>query len=84
MSSGNESDHVLVKAKRPFDGDEGFKCPNSKPFKVRRRRFAELKANDLVEAHDEPAEKQAPAPENKMAEAPANKARTEPARSQKS
>ena len=43
------SDIVLVKAVRPFDGAEGFKSKGSPPFKVLRRRAAELLANGLVE-----------------------------------
>ncbi|WP_156295407.1 hypothetical protein [Methylobacterium aquaticum] len=73
---GSDSDHVLVKATRPFVGDEGFKDERSEPFKVHRRRLAELKANGLAEEHvEEPAAKSAPPPENKMAPAPANKAK---------
>lgn len=72
----SESDHVLVKAKRPFEGDEGYKDEHSEPFRVHRRRLAELKANDLAHEHiEEPVAKSAPPPANKMAPAPANKAR---------
>lgn len=72
-----ESDHVLVKATRPFEGDEGYKDERSEPFRVHRRRLAELAANGLVEEHVEvePDAKSAPPPANKMAPAPANKAR---------
>lgn len=62
---------VTVKAIRPFEGDEGFKNSESEPFTVSRQRFADLKANGLVE---EVSEKAAPAPQNKMEAAPANKA----------
>ncbi len=74
---GSDSDHVLVKAKRPFVGDEGFKDERSEPFRVHRRRLAELAANGLAEEHVEeaPVAKSAPLPANKMAPAPANKAR---------
>lgn len=77
----NESDRVMVKAKRPFDGAEGYKDETSAPFEVSRRRMAELKANGLVEEHEEkPAAKRAPEPENKMASAPANKAKSDAGR----
>jgi hypothetical protein len=62
---------VTVKAIRPFEGDEGFKNSESEPFTVSRQRFADLKANGLVE---EVSEKAAPAPQNKMEAAPTNKA----------
>jgi hypothetical protein len=62
---------VTVKAIRPFEGDEGFKNSESEPFTVSRQRFADLKANGLVE---EVSAKAAPEPENKMQPAAANKA----------
>ncbi len=68
------ADHVMVKAVRPFEGAEGHKDESSPPFRVHRRRAAELKANGLVEHHDEPEAKAAPVPQNKMAAEPANKA----------
>ncbi|WP_070998823.1 hypothetical protein [Methylobacterium sp. C1] len=68
------ADHVLVRAVRPFEGAEGHKDESSPPFRVHRRRAAELKANGLVEHHDEPEAKAAPVPQNKMAAEPANKA----------
>ncbi len=79
MSNENE---VRVQAVRSFDGDEGFKTPSSAPFAVTRQRFADLKANGLVEAAgdagqdpDEKAadEKAAPKPVNKAAPKPENK-----------
>lgn len=76
MASNNTNDQVLVKAKRPFDGIEGFKDEASEPFKVSRFRLAEMLANDLViEIAAPPEAKVAPAPENKMAISPANKSR---------
>ena len=66
---------LMAKAIRPFHGEEGFKNSDSEPFPVTRQRFADLKANGLVE---EVAEKEAPAPENKMMDAPANKAAAAP------
>ena len=66
----NEQD-VMAKAVRTFDGEEGFKNPQSKPFPVSRQRFADLKANGLVELVDvdpEPAD-----PEQKAALKPLNK-----------
>lgn len=75
MSNDNE---IQVQAVRTFEGDEGYMTPESKPFKVSRQRFAELKANGLVEevgakAAAEPETKQAPEPSNKAAAKPANK-----------
>jgi len=67
----SEENKVTVKAIRPFEGDEGFKNSESEPFAVSRQRFADLKANGLVE---EFSAKAAPAPENKMHNPPANKA----------
>lgn len=72
MSNENE---VQVQALRSFEGDEGFKSPDSKPFKVSRQRFADLKANGLVE---EVGAKQAPEHENKQAPEPKNKAAAKP------
>lgn len=82
MPDKKETDQVLVKAKRPFEGDEGFKDENSAPFSVSRRRFAELKANGLVEETKAEA-KQAPAPANKMAQTPVNKVRPEAGKGEK-
>lgn len=67
---------VLVQAVRTFHGEEGFKNPQSEPFPVSRQRFADLKANGLVE--EVTGQKAAPAPENKMMDAPANKAAATP------
>lgn len=67
---------VKVKALRPFGGDEGFKSPGDE-FEITRQRFADLKANGLVE---EVGAKAAPAPQNKMEPAPANKAVEAPKR----
>jgi hypothetical protein len=74
---------ILVKAVRTFEGDEGWKHPGSEPFAVERQRFADLKANGLVEevagsdgdAADKtaPEQKSAPTPENKMAADSKNK-----------
>jgi hypothetical protein len=75
FSLENSMNEVTVKAIRPFEGDEGFKNSDSKPFTVTRQRFADLKANGLVE---EVSEKSAPAPENKMETATANKAAAAP------
>lgn len=88
--AGNDSDQIMVKAKRPFEGAEGYKDDRSEPFGVSRLRLAELKANDLVE-EDAPAvttlaenaAKQAPEPDNKMAPAPVNKVRPESPRASK-
>ena len=68
---------VMVKAIKSFEGDEGYKNSESKPFAVTSQRFADLKANGLVE---EVKEKAAPAPQNKMESAPANKAVEAPKR----
>lgn len=65
---------VQAKVLRPFEGDEGFKSPGDQ-FSVSRQRFADLKANGLVE---EVSEKAAPAPQNKMESAPANKSAAAP------
>lgn len=46
---------VLVRAIRSFEGIEGDKGPRSEPFRVSRQRYADLKANDLVELVDEKA-----------------------------
>ena len=69
-----ESDQVKVKAKRPFEGVEGYKDERSAPFSVDRRRAAELKASGLVDELKDGGAKQAPTAENKMAEPPTNKA----------
>lgn len=73
MSNENQ---VEVQAIRSFEGDEGYKSPESKPFTVSRQRFADLKANGLVEevgAEPAPEGKQAPEPKNKAAVKPDNK-----------
>jgi len=50
------SDRVKVRALRRFEGEEGLVGPKSDPFFVTKQRFAELKANELVEAlNEEPA-----------------------------
>lgn len=69
----SEDNKVMAQAIRPFEGEEGFKNSDSKPFQVTRQRFAELKANGLVEEVAEKAEKSALTPGNKMAPAPKNK-----------
>lgn len=61
---------ITAKALRPFEGDEGYKSPGD-TFAVSRQRFADLKANGLVE---EVSAKAAAEPENKMQPAAANKA----------
>lgn len=61
---------VSVKAIRSFEGEEGYKSAESPAFTVSRQRFADLKANGLVE---EVAEKQAVEHDNKQAPKPANK-----------
>lgn len=43
-----QENQILVKALRPFEGEEGFKSSGSEPFHVTRQRFAELNANGLV------------------------------------
>ena len=43
------SDKIKVQAIRFFSGEEGPVGPNTDPFFVTKARFAELKANDLVE-----------------------------------
>jgi hypothetical protein len=62
----NENE-ISVKAVRTFQGDEGFKTPESVPFTVSRQRFADLKVNGLVEEAGAEEEKEAPKPENKAA-----------------
>lgn len=82
--AGNEADRVMVKAKRPFEGMEGFKDERSPSFGVSRHRLAELKANDLVEEDEGSSElKQAPEPANKMAPTLANKARSDAGKAEK-
>ena len=44
-----DANTVMVKAVRSFEGVEGDKGPASKPFAVSRQRYADLKANGLVE-----------------------------------
>lgn len=70
MSNENE---VMAQAVRTFEGEEGFKNSTSAPFAVSRQRFADLKANGLVEEAGA-EQKAAPKPDNKAAEKPANKA----------
>lgn len=75
MSDANK---VMVQALRPFEGEEGFKSAESKPFEVSRQRAADLKANGLVEEVGakqaaEQENKQAPEPKNKAAQKPDNK-----------
>lgn len=72
---------IQVKAVRTFHGDEGFKSPASQPFEVSRQRFADLKANGLVEefkgvpsALGDTEQKAAQAHANKMAVPSKNKA----------
>ncbi len=45
----DDANMVLVQAVRSFEGAEGDKGPASEPFKVSRQRYADLKANSLVE-----------------------------------
>jgi hypothetical protein len=55
----NNEDVVMAQAVKTFQGDEGFKTPESEPFEVSRQRFADLKANGLVlEANAAAAEPQ--------------------------
>lgn len=70
----DDAGHVMVKAVKHFVGDEGMKDETSAPFKVTRRRAADLKANRLVQDHVEPRVKVAPVTENKMQPQPENKA----------
>ena len=44
-----DANTVLVQAVRSFAGEEGDKGPTSPPFEVSRQRYADLKANNLVE-----------------------------------
>lgn len=44
-----DANTVMVKAVRSFEGVEGDKGPASKPFAVSRQRYADLKANGLVD-----------------------------------
>jgi len=74
------ADEVVVKAVKTFEGEEGFKTPESDAFPVSRLRFADLKANGLVVAVGDDAEtpgaddlKKAAKPDNKQAPAPRNK-----------
>ena len=64
---------VSVKALRTFEGVEGLKTPSSAPFAVSRQRYADLKANGLVEEAVEVEVKAAPKPQNKAAPKPENK-----------
>lgn len=68
---------IRVQPLRTFHGDEGFKTPESEPFEVSRQRFADLKANGLVEEVKAKAsadgEKAAAPVANKMAATPKNK-----------
>lgn len=64
----SDANIVMVKALRPFEGEEGFKSPESEPFEVSRQRFADLKANGLVaEATGEAEQKPAAKASNKAA-----------------
>lgn len=74
MSKENE---VQVQAIRTFDGEEGYKTPDSEPFTVSRQRAADLKANGLVE--EVAGSKAAPEHENKMAGKAENKVASKPA-----
>ncbi len=49
----DDASRVLVKAVRSFAGVEGDKGPASEPFSVSRQRYADLKANGLVELVEE-------------------------------
>ena len=72
---------VSVKALRTFEGEEGFKTSASPAFEVSRQRFADLKANGLVEevaAKKDSGEKMAADIENKQAPKPANKSAAKP------
>ena len=54
---------VMVKAVRSFEGEEGDKGPTFPPFSVSRQRYADLKANGLVElVEDEPVAEKAAEP----------------------
>lgn len=48
-AKAEDANKVMVKAVRSFEGVEGDKGPASKPFAVSRQRYADLKANGLVE-----------------------------------
>jgi len=54
-AKAKDANTVLVQAIRSFEGIEGDKGPRSEPFRVSRQRYADLKANDLVELVDEKA-----------------------------
>ncbi|MCM2432092.1 hypothetical protein [Agrobacterium rosae] len=54
-AKAEDANTVLVQAVRSFEGVEGDKGPRSEPFRVSRQRYADLKANDLVELVDEQA-----------------------------
>lgn len=74
----NTENLVSIQAIKTFQGEEGYKTPQSEPFEVSRQRFADLRANGLViEASD--AEKKAPAPADKANPKPGNKANPKPA-----
>jgi len=45
----DDANTVFVQAVRSFAGEEGDKGPASEPFAVSRQRYADLKANGLVE-----------------------------------
>ncbi|MCD7109714.1 hypothetical protein LRX75_11765 [Rhizobium sp. DKSPLA3] len=49
----DDANKFLVKAVRSFEGVEGDKGPASEPFSVSRQRYADLKANGLVELVEE-------------------------------
>jgi hypothetical protein len=49
----DDANAVTVKAVRSFEGIEGDKGPASAPFSVSRQRYADLKANGLVELVEE-------------------------------
>lgn len=79
------TEKVLIKALRPFEGEEGYKDENSEPFEVNSRRYSELKANGLAakadgedDDTDDGGQKQAEEPANKKAAEPANKAAVDP------
>lgn len=47
--AATDPNSVRVRAIASFEGLEGDKSPRSPPFEVNRQRYADLKANNLVE-----------------------------------
>lgn len=76
----NTENLISIQAIKTFQGEEGYKTPQSEPFEVSRQRFADLRANGLVieaseteNAASVPTNKANPKPDNKANQKPENK-----------